>query len=158
MIDTTSSRELDLRIIGKVILGYMCPGGRDVRVGEIAPILLTFISEPHPKSISAVVGEKIHFKANFYRHLSSYGSFSILTGLLRSREAILHHIYGLLGNPLTPRPVPFFQMVLLIFITQKTLNVQVYTLETSTLTLRGLGMEQTSPLLSTILFLISFIR
>ena len=41
MIDTTSSRELDLRIIGKVILGYMCPGGRDLRVGEIAPIVLT---------------------------------------------------------------------------------------------------------------------
>jgi hypothetical protein len=40
MIDTIYSREPDLWIIGKIILGYMCPGGRVLRVDEIAPILL----------------------------------------------------------------------------------------------------------------------
>jgi hypothetical protein len=33
MIDTTSSRELDLSIVGKVILDYMGPCGRDVLYG-----------------------------------------------------------------------------------------------------------------------------
>ena len=39
MIDTISSTELNLFILGEVILDYMCLRGRDLRVDEIAPIL-----------------------------------------------------------------------------------------------------------------------
>ena len=41
MIDIISSREIILLIVGKVILDYVYVGGRDLRVGEIAPVLLT---------------------------------------------------------------------------------------------------------------------